>query len=345
MSFFTKIILLAAIVNTMLPAINAQPVQSFCSGPTSLQNQYIQDAWYVAYDFQMHSDSLNMTNTLDIPSNVKDDVLACLLAVYNADLPARDTVIQKFNIHAYRDIDLHQFEMYLDTSHAWTHQILQNNCSSTGNVYMDSLAARYGFQVEFVQIFPDWVEDFDALVRIKTSEYVNTDYLSKVLLGLQGVKFANPFTFGGDGNRIFYTPRDSFSEITFRHGWEDCPAGCVQHRDWLFRVYEDCSVEFISSYGDVLTPIRVLPQVSFTTKIYPNPANELLNIEMTGLEGDMLQLQAFGMDGSQVLYDILPVYNGNLNQTLDLSTLLSGVYNLTLTNSEQVYSQKIIVIK
>jgi hypothetical protein len=345
MSFFTRIMLLTAIVIALIPAINAQPVQSYCSGPASLQNQYIDDAWYVAYDFQMHTDSINMTKTLDIPVNVKDDVLACLLAVYNADLPARDTVIQKFNIHAYKDIDLRQFELYLDTSYAWTKQILVNNSGGTGNIYMDSLAIRYGFDVEFVQMFPDWVDEFDALVRIKTDEFVNTDYLAEVLANLQGVKFANPYTFGGDGNRIFYTPRDSFAEITFRHGWEDCPAGCVQHRDWLFRVYEDCSVQFMASYGDVLTPVRVIPEVSFTTKIYPNPTSDQITLEMNGLQGDMLQVQAFGMDGSQLLYYILPVNNGAVNQNLDLSALKSGVYNLTMTNSEQVFSQKIVVIK
>jgi hypothetical protein len=345
MSFFTKFALLAAIVNTTLNILQAQPVQSFCSGPASLQNQYTKDAWYIAYDFQQRSDSIFMTNTLDIPENVKNHALECLLAVYNADLPARDTVIQKFNIHAYNEIDLRKFELYLDTTHAWTKQVLNNNCGATGNIYMDSLANRYGFEVEFVQMFPDWVQDFDALVRIKTTNYVNTDYLSDILDDLQGVKFANPYTYGGDGDRIYYNRRDTFTEITYRRGWEDCPAGCINHRDWLFRVYEDCSVQFMASYGDALTPVNELPKVTFTTKIYPSPATDQITLEINQLKGEMAQVQILGIDGSQFSYYILPVNNGNLNEILDISNLISGVYSLSITNSEQIFTQKIVVVK
>jgi Secretion system C-terminal sorting domain len=345
MQLFTKIVLVAAIAITLLPDLFAQPVQSFCSGPASLQNLYNEDAWYIAHDVQSLSDSIYMTQTLDIPTGVQSKVLDCLLAVYNADLPARDTVIQKFNIHALKKIDLQLIELYLDTSHAWTHKILENQPGATGNVYMDSLANRYGFEVEFIQIFPQWVQNFDALVRIKTSEYVNTEYLAEVLGSLQGVAFANAFTYGGDGNRIFYKENDTYTEITYRHGWEDCPAGCINSRDWLFRVYDDCSVEFMASYGDLLLPTNNLPEVTFTTKIFPNPASDQLNIEINGLKGDMVQLQLLGVDGRQLEYYILPTFDGQIAKNLDISDLNSGVYNLTLTNENQVFSQKFVVIK
>jgi hypothetical protein len=345
MQLFTKIVLVAAIATALLPDLFAQPVQSFCSGPTSLQNLYNEDAWYIAHDVQSLSDSIYMTKTLDIPVDVKNKVLDCLLAVYNADLPARDTVIQKFDIHALKQIDLQQIELYLDTSHAWTHKILENMPGATGNIYMDSLANRYGFQVEFVQIFPAWVQGFDALVRIKTSEYVNTEYLAEVLGSLQGIPFSNAVTYGNDSDRIFFKERDTFSEITYRHGWDDCPAGCINSRDWLFRVYEDCSVEFVASYGDLLLPINDLPEVTFTTKIFPNPATDQINIEMKDLKGDMVQLQLLNVDGSQLEYYILPSFNGEITKKLDISDLKSGVYSLTLTNENQVFSQKFVVIK
>jgi hypothetical protein len=345
MQLFSKIALVAAIATALLPDLFAQPVQSFCSGPASLQNQYNEDAWYIAHDVQSLSDSIYMTHTLDIPIGVKNKVLDCLLAVYNADLPARDTVIQKFNIHALKKIDLQLFELYLDTTHAWTHKVLNNMPGATGNVYMDSLANRYGFEVEFVQMFPAWVEDFDALVRIKTSEYVNTQYLANILGQLQGVAFSNAYTYGNDGDRIFFKQRDTFAEVTFRHGWDDCPGGCVNSRDWLFRVYDDCSVEFVSSYGDLLLPINELPAVTFTTKIFPNPATDQLNIEMHDLKGDMVQLQLLGVDGRQLEYYILPTFNGGITKKLDISNLKSGVYSLTLTNENQVFSQKFVVIK
>ncbi len=251
----------------------SQIVQSFCSGPTSLQNQYMEDAWNVAYESLLENDSANFSNTIPIPVEAKNAVLAGILGIYNADLPARDTVFQQFDIHHHAEIDLQRIEVYVDTLFPWAKAFAFGNMSNTGNYYVDSLANLYGFTLENVIWLPQWVTEYNAVVSVRINQHANTNLLAQVMTGFSGVKFANAYTFGGDGNGIFYNPKDSFAEVSFRYGWEDCPSGCLFHREWLFRVYDDCRVEFVASYGDALgsSPTFAPQNTALNIALAPNP--------------------------------------------------------------------------
>ncbi len=324
----------------------AQIVQSFCSGPTSLQNQYLEDAWYVGFNFQMKTDSIAMSKTLPINPDTKNMVLAALMGVYNANLPARDSVILMYNIHAHKQVDLRRFEIYLDTSFAWCRNLLAGEVKNTGNYYIDSLANLYDFSLDFASYFPEWVPNFDALARIKTGKYVNTDFMAEVMLTQMGVHFANPYTFGGDGNQIYFAREDSFSRLTFRRGWEDCPSGCLFQRDWVFKIYDDCRVEFSSSYGDdpASSPVSV-PEFAEATKVYPNPASDRVFVKSQNLRGDVAEIQLTDLSGKICAEAEFDVFNSNLNGQIAVGHLPAGLYFLTLKNDNQSFTKKVIINK
>lgn len=344
MTCYTPARLFAAVLLLFFSTkILAQIVQSSCEGSQSLQNQYAEDAWYIAYDYQMKSDP-QMPKTLPVNPDLKEKVLAALLGVYNADLIARDSVFSMYNIHAYKQIDLRRFEIYVDTTYAWVKNLLAGQPTQTGNYYIDSLAQQYGFSLDFVNYFPAWV-DYDALARVRTTAFVNSDFMAKVMLSQTGVLFANPFTFGGDGNQIFYAEQDSFAQLTFRRGWEECPSGCLFQRDWVFKIYEDCRVEFATSYGDhpnSNSPTRT-PPFANSTRIFPNPASQQVFIESQNLEGSTATARLADFSGKILSQIEMPVFGGAVRGNLPVELLPVGLYFLTLINENQSFTKKLVV--
>jgi hypothetical protein len=70
---------------------------------------------------------------------------------------------------------------------------------------------------------------------------------------------------------------ESLGTYTFRHGWGDCPAGCIHEHIWTFRV-EGHRVFKLEDYGDPISGVGVgplsLPQAPYRFEsVHPNPFN------------------------------------------------------------------------
>lgn len=321
----------------------AQPVPSSCDGPSNLLAKYKSDAWQMTYRRLTEQNSPAL-NGVTLPEPVRDSILRAIFAVFNAtSLPARDTVFNQFDIRTYKAIDLQRVEVLVDTTFGWTLQWLDYQ-SVTGNSWIDFLSVEYGLSVDTVVVLPDWVS-YDAAVKLKTAQFVNPNFLAGLIANSTGVQLAHALEYGGDGDDIFFETKPDWIELTFRHGWTDCPTGCVFHRDWLFKIYPDCSVEFVAAYGDLLGTVIAAHEpaaAAIESNIYPIPASDMVFIQADNLAGSSLKIGLVNLAGQVVRTAEAPVFDRRFDGWLELDGLPDGCYFLTLTAENQTVTHQVL---
>ncbi len=331
---------LLAFFFTFKNSVLAQPVASSCDGASNLVAKFNADAYQIALQ-RLEMLQANQLNSVEIDDMTRDSVLRAMFAVYNTDSAVRDTVFDLFNIHAYQKRDLHRVEVLLDTSFSWTKKWIDYEAIS-GNSFLDLLVNTYGLEVENVVMLPEWV-NYDAKVTLKTSKFINGNFLAELISTSTGVRFAYGLSYGGDGDHVFFEKMADWIEITFRHGWSNCPTGCDFHRDWLFKVHPDCSVEFVSSYGDSLgsfTPVREVALEG--TKIFPVPASDFVEIQANDLPSERLEILFSNELGQVLKIQQVEAFGSRYEGLFDLSDQTDGIYFLTLSAQNQRVVHKIV---
>jgi hypothetical protein len=271
---------------------SAQIVPSSCDAPDSIKSLYLEDAKNAAFD-KIYSLELSERDSLFIDVKHTDTILRALIAVYNAvDLKSRDSVIRLFRIHHYSSPMLTVVDIAADSNIAWMDSF-RKNAYPTGNGFIDTLYSAYG--ARFHEIGPIGNVMWGQL-RFPTS--VNVKAVQKRLTSIQEVEWSNVLG-AGDGSKITHTITKDFVEIIYKYQWGDCPSGCQHHRSWTFRVYQDCSVEFVDSDGDADTPVLKTKSIQKTPiQIFPNPFEEFLII--TG-PIENIDFQIFSLDGRLII--------------------------------------------
>jgi hypothetical protein len=263
-----------------------------------------------------------------------------LLAVFNAtNLPARDTIVQ-LKIHANLGFVLNNVLFTADSSLLWMKN-LRNNISPTGYSPLDSLMNKYYLTKH--QYYPMSASMGDMVV-LKSDTNFNALALSDIMdVYVPQINIVEANGLFGDGSQITDSLNTNFTELTYSFGWGDCPAGCMSRRFWKFRVFTDCSVQYIGSYGSSLPAgfmtVGILKQESFKrVNIYPNPVKDILHVNRERdllLQTDLKISNALG----QIVYSKNDI---NLNEQIDISFLKAGVYYLKIETDKDREVFKII---
>lgn len=103
---------------------------------------------------------------------------------------------------------------------------------------LDSLNAEYG-PVDVRNLILNWL-------HLEFSEPYHPVVLASLYVSEEGVLFVEPNGMGVDGDDIIAT---ELGEYTFKHGWGDCPSGCISDHYWVFTVV-DGHVILVREYGD-----------------------------------------------------------------------------------------------
>ena len=74
--------------------------------------------------------------------------------------------------------------------------------------------------------------------------------------------------------------------------------------------------------------------------IYPNPANNYLNINFTNFFSDPFEVNIYNLNGKLVFNRQL----FNLKNTIDLNNLKSGFYNYNITNKTSILKEANLII-
>lgn len=96
----------------------------------------------------------------------------------------------------------------------------------------------------------------------------------------------------------------------------------------------------IRIFGESYISVPEVPQVQSLIKIYPNPANGYMQIEIPGNQSQGI-LEIYSIQG-QILQSVSIKQN---HQTINISSLLPGIYLCKLLISNEIYQAELVVVR
>ncbi|HYM19509.1 MAG TPA: T9SS type A sorting domain-containing protein [Candidatus Kapabacteria bacterium] len=331
-----KIFIVIVILLLSSAASFAQRVPSSCTAPDSVLNLCREDAAKLALDRQIEMDSSYAKRT-EIRQSLQDTFLRALVAVHNSGLKAANAIFGKvyiydpieeiegtIYIHDNMGRPVREFNVDLDTSIRWERNLYFHKFP-TGNDSMDSLIQAYG-------ITCDTSTALYHPTILKTGEFYNVVVIVKLWNDItHSDPEAKEMIDWEDGNHITQSISDSSMTLTFEYAWGDCPSGCIWHHDWIFKVFNDCSVQFVSDFGtDVGLDWSVKGKQldNSTLTLYPNPSTNILTIETQSLT----TLEILTLDGKRIR-----TISCNDDKTeIPVAALSKGTYIIRLTSRDGV---------
>lgn len=185
---------------------------------------------------------------VEIPEALVEELYQALAAVWALDHPARDSVVERYAVHAFPDVSLSELFVGAEGGVAWIDRWLAGE-SPTGEPTVDSLILEFGLRITEAYSFGP-----QPLVVIEAGRPLNTAALARLLEPLPGVRYAESVGSGGDGDDIRAVRSDGGWRLDFSVGYGDCPAGCIHRRVWRFRVGAAGNATFLGSSGDPAPP-------------------------------------------------------------------------------------------
>ncbi|MEZ5199653.1 MAG: T9SS type A sorting domain-containing protein [Bacteroidales bacterium] len=341
-----KSLIVCLLMLGFLKAGQAQPVPSNCVASVALTDHYTRDVRNLTLRrmFDLHSPD---TALVRIPQVWQDTILGGLAAINNAvPIAERDSV---FNLYCVHDLSSWQYSIYqelmvsVDTNYEWT-QAWQNLEPLTGNPLIDTIIARYALEVTE---FYNW--SFASVALLATDSLWNIYALIDSLEMAEGVNYADPNYIIGTAGKIEYQKTGTDRYYDFWYQWNDCFDGCDNARAWKFKVYEDCSVEYLGSedwwvfdYQPLPSPVycnlfsgseKNVPEPMFN--VFPNPVFDRLKIEAENTGTTVYSLT--DLAGRRVRTGS---FTGHT--LIDISNLPSGCYLLQLDEGNGHYYRKVL---
>jgi hypothetical protein len=100
--------------------------------------------------------------------------------------------------------------------------------------------------------------------------------------------------------------------------------------------------EAVTTYTPSTSGIQPLG-ADFKIEVYPNPASDLIAIQVNDLNKENLKINLYDMSGKLVAATVL--YQGSTIAYFETEKLYSGEYLITLTNGVDVIHKKVVIIK
>jgi hypothetical protein len=112
----------------------------------------------------------------------------------------------------------------------------------------------------------------------------------------------------------------------------------------ILTVSPDCGTAFSDTSNSITISVAGSKEAPVTTivndvdgkesiKLYPNPAHDHINVEARNLENGKMQVSLFDQMGRVVFNKQVEVSNNELNEQLEMQSLPSGIYIVSLTDS------------
>ncbi len=306
-----KNIILAIILVAGLNISYGQPIPASCDPLPELIEDY---TWDVRNLTLRRMWELNSPDTalVSIPMQWQDTVMGGLAAIYNAfSIPERDSVFNLYCVHDLAPSGIFitkEIMVFVDTSYSWT-DAWQNLVTITGEPQVDYLMMNYDLEVIDFSNF-----SFGNMALLATDSLWNVYALIDSLEMIPGVEYCDPNQTIGTAGRIIYNKTGNERYFTFWFQWNDCFDGCDNAHAWKFKVYEDCSVEFLGTedwgvFGILPLPepincnmisgtkVTELPENDYA--IFPNPVED--ELVLTSRTKKPVQVIVYDFTGKMIL--------------------------------------------
>jgi len=320
-----------------------QIIPSNCNPSNELLDQY---TWDVRNLTLRRMWELNSPDTalVTIPYQWQDTIKDGLAAICNAaSIPERDSVFNFFCVHDLASSGIFitkEIMVFVDTNYSWT-DAWQNLISLTGNPQIDTIVTKYDLEVVDFYNF-----SFGNMALLSSDSLWNVYALIDSLEMVPGVEYGDPNQQIGAAGRISYDKSGTERYYTFWFQWNDCFDGCDNAHAWNFKVYEDCSVEYLGFENWGVFEILPLPDpincnlFSGTTEnelhindysVFPNPV--LDNLTITCQNEKPSQVSVYNYTGKMIRKT-----NFIRTTNLDFSNLPSGIYLVYFSDEKGIVS-------
>lgn len=324
-SLISKLLVVIFLLGAVI--VKGQTIVSNCTATDSVASLLLDDVSKLSIR-RMNELKCSDTILVTIPANRKDTIAKALYAIYNSNgLPAVDTVLNQIKIHA-RSPGLYSVLIKFDSSKTWK-QSWSNNTTLTGDPSIDNIINQYNLLLTNYSVSSN-----KYYATFKSSIPLNIDALADSLELIQGIYYAENNILYFDGDDVFFKIYPDSLIVTFVHGWEDCPSGCILTRLWKFKVtLSDCKVAYQGSSGDPLNTGFETIRNGKLFSVYPTIIKDFVKIEM--LKPSIITIS--DMNG-KTLYN----KEHQKSEQLNLQWLPQGIYILTLTNKNRTERMKIV---
>jgi hypothetical protein len=188
------------------------------------------------------------------------------------------------------------------------------NYGCTNNLYKNNLNCSW-------TIIPSGVDsihlNFKSLFDIKSGDYIKvyngSDATASLIGSYNNDNLPPELISSGSAMYIEFVTDDHDTGLGFQARWSNDPE---------FTGIDDISQDRV--------------------KIYPNPANDKLFIEIKEPGGEDLRLFIYNRLGQMVLNRQLENPGGQIREELDISDFKAGIYFIRIITSENIYTQKVV---
>jgi hypothetical protein len=189
---------------------------------------------------------LAATNTpalqeVEPPAALVESLFNALAAVHGFAHPARDTVVDVHGIRTFPNPPVWEVMVRVTPSAPWT-QAWREGRALTGNAAVDALVNQYAITVREYYLW-----SIGEVAVLRTGRPLNMQALAARFAALNGVVWAEPNGFMGDGNDIRARTQNGGWRLDYSFGFGDCPAGCTGRRTWSFHVGSSGAVTYLGS--------------------------------------------------------------------------------------------------
>ncbi len=210
---------------------------------SSIINGYEKDARQLYFHEIISNPNHPDYDTTAIDEEKIKDILKIIQAVYDTDIPERDTVFNKYDIHSRYCYSFNSISLKVASDSSEIQNLVDNQIP-TGQKQMDSLLTTFEFDsVKTNTGYPD-----SAWLTLYCRGEYNMIPIQQAFADIPSVLNAEINKgCGGDGNNIRLDRDNNEASIIFSIGRNDCPSGCLYHKYWVFRI-RGTKAEFVQSW-------------------------------------------------------------------------------------------------
>lgn len=319
----------------------SQNPSNLCDAPDAIKERYRESAYRLAYD-EIYKTNSSYQDSLFVPDLYAERKLEKLLAVYNSSSLNRDTVVDLLQVSNLNTKlpELHRILLQVDAGEPWT-AAWQKKQLETNQPQIDSLCKLLKLQLFGVSKVGN---NNNFFVELTSDLYINPDVAVYKFEGIQGIINGSTTHYGGDGDFILSSREqliEGYDTLTYSYGWDDCPAGCIQRRNWQFLINNlTCEATFYRSYGSKAEGIRMAVsenQGKELITLSPNPVSDQLNIALEGAANGTFRIYT---PTGQLIKE--QSFNAADKLQLDVQQLPAGLYLFQMQSSEHVLQGRFI---
>lgn len=98
-----------------------------------------------------------------------------------------------------------------------------------------------------------------------------------------------------------------------------------------------------ANYAAIKTDVGLIPDASFTCKVFPNPNDGYFTVELTTTRSGQAELNLYAADGRNVVSKIVQTDTGTQQIKFSETNLTPGTYTLQIKFGQKVLSKKLII--